>query len=97
MLQFIALGGALNQFEQSATEYMEATKDMYKDLVCVAKDENTNEIKPMSMVFRINSVTTSNGAGLPSSDEHPQNFTYVIVDPLKWHVTVFQNKWSSSW
>ena len=50
---------------------MEATKEMYKDLVCVAKDETTNEIRPMSMVFRINSVTTTNGCGLPSSDSHP--------------------------
>ena len=46
LFQFICLGGALNQFEQSVTEYLEATKDMYKDLVCVAKDEGTNEIKP---------------------------------------------------
>ena len=71
LFQFITLGGALNQFEQSITEYMEATKEMYKDLVCVAKDETTNEIRPMSMVFRINSVTTTNGCGLPSSDSHP--------------------------
>ena len=61
MLQFVVLGGAMNQYEQSITEYMEATKDLYKDLVCVAKDENTNEIRPMSMVFKINSVTASSG------------------------------------
>ena len=50
---------------------MEAIKDLYKDLVCVAKDENTNEIRPMSMVFKINSVTTSTGGSLPSDSEHP--------------------------
>ena len=87
----------MNQYEQSITEYMEATKDLYKDLVCVAKDENTNEIRPMSMVFKINSVTTSTGGSLPSESEHPQNFTYVIVDPLKWHANIFQGKWVSSW
>lgn len=71
ILQFVAIGGSLNQFEQSITEYMEATKDLYKDLVCVAKDETTNEIRPMSLVFRVNSVTTTNGSVLPSLDDHP--------------------------
>jgi len=52
-MQFVALGGSLNQYEQSVTEYMEALKDMYKDLVCVAKDETTNETRPMSHVYRI--------------------------------------------
>ena len=41
----------MNQFDQSITEYMEATKLLYKDLISVAKDEATDEIKPMSMVF----------------------------------------------
>ena len=89
LFQFICLGGALNQFEQSVTEYLEATKDMYKDLVCVAKDEGTNEIKPQSMIFRINGVSAANGESLPDPDDHPQNFTYVLVDPIRWHVTLF--------
>ena len=96
-MKFISIGGALNQYETSINEYLEATKDLYKDLICVAKDETTNEIRPMSMVFKVNSVTTSNGAGIPTEDEHPQNLLYILVDPLKWHATVFQNKWSSSW
>ena len=28
-------------------------------------------------------------------DNHPQDFFYVIVDPLHWHVTCFTNKWST--
>ena len=91
------MGGALNQYEQSVNEYLEATKDLYKDLICVARDETTNEIRPMSMVFKVNSVTTNNGSSLPSEAENPQNFLYIVVDPLKWHVNVFQNKWTSSW
>mgnify|MGYP000580724203 CR=1 FL=1 len=71
LMQFVVLGGAMNQYETSITEYMEATKDLYKDLVCVAKDETTNEIRPMSMVFKINSVTTASGNGLPSESTHP--------------------------
>ena len=58
----------MNQFDQSITEYMEATKLLYKDLISVAKDEATDEIKPMSMVFKVNSVTTSNGTNLPTTE-----------------------------
>ena len=68
---------------------MEATKDLYKDLICVAKDENTQEIKPMSHIFKINAVKTTNDAELPSEAVNPQNVLYVSVDPLKWHVTIF--------
>ena len=46
----------MNQFEQSITEYMETTKDLYKDLVCVAKDETTNEVRPMSQIFKITNL-----------------------------------------
>lgn len=87
----------MNQFEQSITEYMEATKDLYKDLVCVAKDETTNEVRPMSYIFKITQLHSTNGLSFPDESTHPQNFTYVIVDPLKWHVNVFQNKWTPSW
>eukprot|EP00353_Schmidingerella_taraikaensis_P013337 CAMPEP_0185581556 /NCGR_PEP_ID=MMETSP0434-20130131/18418_1 /TAXON_ID=626734 ORGANISM="Favella taraikaensis, Strain Fe Narragansett Bay" /NCGR_SAMPLE_ID=MMETSP0434 /ASSEMBLY_ACC=CAM_ASM_000379 /LENGTH=161 /DNA_ID=CAMNT_0028200137 /DNA_START=372 /DNA_END=857 /DNA_ORIENTATION=+ len=97
LLQFISLGGSLNQWEQSITEYIESVKDLYKDLVSVAKDETTNEVRPMSHVFKITGLDSTNGVEFPSEAAHPQNFTYVIVDPLKWHVTVFQNKWTSSW
>ena len=79
----------MNQFDQSITEYMEATKLLYKDLISVAKDEATDEIKPMSMVFKVNSVTTSNGTNLPTTEQHPQNLFFISVDPLKWHVNVF--------
>lgn len=71
LMQFIILGGAMNQFEQSISEYLECTKDLYKDLVCVAKDEATNEVKPMSHVFKITGLQSSNGVDLPYDDAHP--------------------------
>ena len=72
VFQFITLGGGCCQFERDVSEYLQATKDLYKDLICVAKDEETNEIKPMSYVFKIEQVTHS----LSSSkdlyrDDHP--------------------------
>ena len=97
LLQFVAIGGSLNQYEQSITEYLDVVKDLYKDLVCVAKDEATDETKPMSLIYKITGLKSAAGGELPNEDEHPQNFTYVIVDPLKWHAIVFQNKWTKQW
>ena len=71
------------------TEYLETTKVLYKDLVRVAKDDDTQEIKPVSWVFKINSVKTADGDQLPCGNEHPQSFMYVLVDPMNWHVTIF--------
>ena len=44
------------QTDEFVAEYLECTKTLYKDLVSVAKDPDTKEIKPLSMVFRIKSA-----------------------------------------
>lgn len=46
------------------SEFLDCTKDMYKDLVTVAKEEETGEIKPRSLVFRINGAVATNGSKL---------------------------------
>lgn len=55
------------QFDESITHYLEATKECYKDLVSVAKDPDTQEIKPLTIVFRIGSVS---GAEYLKTSEH---------------------------
>ena len=44
------------QSDEMVAEYLECTKSLYKDLVSVAKDPDTKEIRPLSMVFRIKSI-----------------------------------------
>ena len=78
------------------SEFLACTKELYKDLITVAKDEETGEIKPRSMIFRLDGYTTNSGSKT-TFDSHPQEFFYVLVDPLNWHATVFANKWSRKW
>jgi hypothetical protein len=47
-------------------------------LVTVAKDADTKEIKPLSLVFKITDIE---GQVKLKHADHPQNFFYVIVDP----------------
>ncbi len=52
----ICLGGSLCQFEDHATEYLDLTKALYKDLISVTKDPSTNQIKILSEVFKIHTI-----------------------------------------
>lgn len=72
---------------------MKVVKALYKDLVCVAKDPDTQEIKCHSLVFRIDSLEGSGSLYASSNKEHPQNATYILVDPINSHATLLQNNW----
>jgi hypothetical protein len=56
LFRYLVLGGGMCQFDEQITEYLEATKLCYKDLVSVAKDADSGEIRPTSLVFRIGSI-----------------------------------------
>ena len=97
LFQHTAIGGGVCQYEDKIKPYLDCVKVLYKDLVCVAKDPDTKEIKCFSLVFRIDDIT--GGKNLYSSKDqgHPQNCLYVIVDPINWHVNFYYNKWTPFW
>ena len=76
---------------------MTCTKALYKDLVCVAKDPDTQEIKCFSQVFRIDNIGGLGKYLYTTKDEHPQNCFYVVIDPINWHVNFFYHKWVPHW
>ena len=67
LFRFLTLGGGMCQNDDKVTEYLESTKECYKDLVAVAKDQDTQEIKPLTLAFRIGSVA---GAEYMKTSEH---------------------------
>ena len=72
------------------------TKSLYKDLVTVVKDPETQDIVCRSFVFKVTSVD-GGVLFLSQNKEHPQNAFYVIVDPVNWHVTLLCNRWEDYW
>ena len=96
LFQFIAIGGQLCQFENHMSEFLDCTKDLYKDLITVAKEEETGEIKPRSLAFKITGAKAVNGSKI-SYEDHIQEFCYILVDPLNWHITLFKNRWTKKW
>jgi hypothetical protein len=52
----LVIGGSMNQFDDDCNEYLNTLKALYKDLITVAKDPETGEIKVVSQVFLIESI-----------------------------------------
>jgi hypothetical protein len=70
-------------------------KNLYKDLVTVAKDPDTGDIKVHSQVFLVEAIEGLDK--LFPIPGHPQNWFFVIVDPIHWHVTFLYHKWTEFW
>ncbi|KAI8922420.1 hypothetical protein DFJ77DRAFT_446546 [Powellomyces hirtus] len=87
VFKLFALGGKLCQYEDTLEPYLSATRVAYKDMISVAKDPQTNKLRVASMVFKITNVESAVSPLFPI--EHPQNFCYLSIDPLKRTVHVF--------
>ena len=99
LFEHIAMGGSVNQYEHNIQEYLKVVKLLYKDLVAVARDPDTQEIRVYTHAFKIESIQGYENMlyHTKTDDEHPQNCFYVLVDPINWHVNFFYHKWVNHW
>ncbi|KAM4047458.1 cilia- and flagella-associated protein 300 [Anomaloglossus baeobatrachus] len=86
LFKHLCLGGSVCQFEDTVDPYLQITKSIYKELLSVQKDPETNQITIISSIFKVLAYD-ENGLCYPSTRPHEQTFAYLIVDPLKRHVT----------
>ena len=93
VFQHLEIGGGMNQYEDYIEPYLETTKGIYKDLVSVKQDQDTQELYIVSQVYQL----LDNNQFDPFGSEHPQNFCYVIVDPSYRHVNLWYHRWRSFW
>lgn len=87
LFKAMCLGGRLCQYEDSVLTYLDVTKKMYKDMTTVVKDPATQSLRVASYVYSVKNVDAAVSPLFPTN--HPQNFCFVSVDPLKRHVNVF--------
>jgi len=78
----IVFGGASNQYEDHVEEYFKATKEVYKDLLTVRR----NDAGDVEVLSTVTSVVSLGEGGVLFPKESPLNFFYVIHDPLMRHV-----------
>ncbi|XP_049458460.1 cilia- and flagella-associated protein 300 isoform X2 [Epinephelus fuscoguttatus] len=88
LFKHLCFGGELCQYEDTIEPYISTTKQIYKDLISVQKDPETKKISVLSTVLKVCAYDES-GLCYPGRREEEQMFAYLIVDPLKRHVTVF--------
>ncbi|KAI9088306.1 hypothetical protein DFS34DRAFT_627130 [Phlyctochytrium arcticum] len=86
LFKALCLGGALCQYEDEITPYLDVTKKLYKDLISVVKDSGTGQLRVASRVWKVSNLESSVSPLFPL--EHVQNFCYVSVDPVKRIVNV---------
>jgi len=78
----IVFGGASNQYEDHVEEYFKVTKEVYKDLLTVKR----NDAGDVEVLSQVASVVSLGEGGNLFKNESPLNFFYVIHDPLMRHV-----------
>ncbi|CUG89312.1 Hypothetical protein, putative [Bodo saltans] len=94
----LCAGGALNQWEDNFVTLKDAARSLYKDLVCVGRDEDTDELKVLSHVMLVTEVE-----GVPTlypRDDQCSpsngNYCYVVVNPSRKEVLVWYHAfWST--
>lgn len=78
----LVFGGASNQYEDHVEEYFRVTKEVYKDLLTVRR----NDAGDVEVLSTIASIQSLGAGGQLFQKESPLNFFYVIHDPLMRHV-----------
>jgi len=78
----LVFGGASNQYEDHVEEYFKVTKEVYKDLLTVRR----NDAGDVEVLSTVASVVSLGDGGRLFPKESPLNFFYLIHDPLMRHV-----------
>ena len=90
VLQRLAVGGGMNQYDDEIEPYLSLTRGLYKDLVSVSKTP-AGALQVGSLSYAVESVSGSSAAlfARPS----PNNFCYVTIDPLARQVKLWYGAW----
>ncbi|CAD5116654.1 DgyrCDS5522 [Dimorphilus gyrociliatus] len=96
LFRHLCIGGQVCQYEDELQPYLDITKGLYKDLVSVVKDSNSNKLKVQSIAFKVTAFEKDGAIYFPSTKNHMQDFAYLIIDPLKRHVNVIQHVFGAS-
>ncbi|XP_008329859.1 cilia- and flagella-associated protein 300 [Cynoglossus semilaevis] len=93
LFKHLCLGGELCQYEDTIDPYIKTTKQVYKDLISVQKDPETEQISVVSTVLKVR-ANGEFGQCFPGDEDEEQTFAYLIIDPFKRHVTLFCHVYS---
>ena len=90
----LVLGGYCCQYEDNVNGYTETTKHLYKDLLHVCKDKNSNQLFIQSIVLKIRLLDNKGDIVFPGRSSNVQNFCYMIIDPETRQIIIWHHIWS---
>lgn len=96
LFSHLVIGGSVCQYEDFISPYIDVTKSLYKDLICVQKFQDSDKLNIVTKVYKVTGKDKTGYQAYPSSDDHPQTFAYLLVDPLKRHVSLLYHNWGRS-
>ena len=79
------------RYEDEIGPYFDTVKAFYKNLISVGKDAKSGKIHVTSVASKVDEAQGL--FGLFPQKGHPQNFCYVVVNPLKREATVWYHAW----
>jgi len=88
LFRWLMVGGTLNQADENLQPYMNMLKRLYKELVCVVKDLDTQQIRVTSRPFLVSSLDQS-ASDLFTVPENSHNVCIVVFHPQQYTVTYF--------
>jgi len=95
LFRIFAIGGNLCQPDITIDRYLNLTKTVYKELVTVYRDANTQEVKVSGKAFAVQSVTDIEL--FPNNPDSTWNICIVLIDPLKKMITMVKNTYKKYW
>nr|XP_034184568.1 cilia- and flagella-associated protein 300-like [Osmia lignaria] len=88
IFQLLILGGVLCQYEDVLDPYLEVTKSIYKDLIRVQKDKDS-DLSISTLVLEIIAKDNRGQAYFPYDPFHTQNVGFLLVDSVTREITTF--------
>lgn len=91
VFRHLCIGGGMCQFEDYIEPYLQTTKKVYKDMLAVRKNDETGKLEIVSQIFDLRAAKGGSAELFPSKS--PYSFCYIILNPVKRHVTVWYMAW----
>ncbi|XP_031371224.1 cilia- and flagella-associated protein 300-like isoform X2 [Apis dorsata] len=88
IFQMLVLGGILCQYEDILNPYLEVTRAMYKDLIKVQKNEDT-DLSISTIVLQVVAKDSKGEAYFPYEPSHMQNIGFLLIDSVTHEITTF--------
>ncbi|KZC06100.1 PREDICTED: uncharacterized protein C11orf70 homolog [Dufourea novaeangliae] len=88
IFQMLVLGGTLCQYEDILDPYLDITKTIYKDLIRVQK-QNDSDLSVSTLALQVVAKDDRAQAYFPYNPSHIQNIGFLLVDTIAHEITTF--------